>query len=160
MDKTDNKEHEIMSRATKKFGHTPRQLRINEYLSLNPTEALKIAMSEAIKSSPLSREQIVDVMNQMAAAAGIRHDGKNGHITLDILDKWCARSSTGHQIPVKYLPIFCQAAQSLLPFDALMPTGAQVIDGDDVLILKWAKIEKERRNLSRESRRIAQEVGF
>jgi hypothetical protein len=147
-------------RATKKFGHSPRQLTINECLALNPTDALKVAMNEAIKGSCLSREQIVDVMNRLAAAAGINHDGKNRHITPDILDKWCARGSIGHQIPVKYLPLFCQATGSLLPLEALASPLAMVITGEDILLLKWAQIEKNRRSLTKESRRIAQEAGI
>ncbi|MHC1726538.1 MAG: hypothetical protein AB9866_11090 [Syntrophobacteraceae bacterium] len=153
-----------MPRATKKFGHAGRQLTIRDYLSLDPSDALKIAMSEALKEASqtrnLSRAQVVDAMNALVVSAGIHHEGKKSAITEDMLNKWVARGSTNHQIPVKYIPAFCQATGSMLPIEALLPPGAQIIDGEEVVCLKWAKVEIRRRELTKESRRLAQEVGI
>jgi len=149
-----------MARATKKIGHFGKQLTIREYLLLDPTDALKIAMSEALKNCQISRAQVVDAMNQMAVAAGIRHEGKSAGITEDILNKWVARGSSNHMIPVKYIPIFCHVTCSMQPLEALLPPGAHIIDGEDVIRLEWARVEIKRRELAQRSRRLAQEVGI
>lgn len=149
--------------ATKKIGHVGRQLTMRDYLSLDTADQLKVAMSEALKnaaSSGKSRAEVVDEMNRLASISGIRHEGKNSAITEEILNKWVARGSTGHNLPVRYLAIFCQATRSLLPIEAILPPGAGIIDEADVALLKWARVETERKKLNKESKRLAQEAGI
>lgn len=149
-----------MARASRKFGHFGRQLTIRDYLSLDPTDQLKVAMSEALKNCEMSRAAVADAMNSLAASAGMRNEGPNGRITETILDKWVSRASRANQIPVRYIPIFCQATGSLLPIQAILPPGAEVIGSEDSTLLKWAEVETRRRRLARESRRLAQEAGI
>lgn len=150
----------MAARATKKIGHAGKQLTIRDYLSLDTSDQLKIAMQDALKNCEMSRAQIVDELNRLAGISGIRHEGKNGHITEEILNKWVARGSTGHQIPVRYLAIFCQATGSAHPLEALLPPGCEIIGAEDASLLSWARVEVERRKLSRRAKRLAEEVGI
>jgi hypothetical protein len=103
---------------------------------------------------------VVDDMNRFASCAGIRNETRGQCVSEAILDKWVARSSRNHLIPLRLLPVFCQATGSILPLQAMMPPGAEVISGEDVVCLRWARTEREKRRLSRESRRLAQEAGI
>jgi len=129
--------------------------------SLDPTPRLKAAMKEALKNSPLSREEIVDEMNRLAAEEGITTNGRSQKITVTILDKWVAPAAKQHVIPLKYLPLFCKVTESLAPFQALIaPLAAQIISFDEAKLLEWAKLEIERRRLNKRVRQLAQEVGI
>lgn len=150
----------MMGKATKKAGHGGIQLSLRDQVNLDPTDFLKIAMQEALKGCNLSRAQVVDDMNRAATCAGIRNEARGQCVSEAILDKWVARGSRNHLIPLRLLPIFCQVTGSLLPLQAIMPPGAEVISGYDVICLRWARVEKEKRRLSRESRKLAQEVGI
>lgn len=143
--------------ATRKFGHVGVQLTLRDQVSLDPTELLKAAMHEALKRSPLSRAQVVEDMNRLAGASGL--NGKGPKITESMLDKWVARGSA-HIIPIKYLRIFCLVTQSFEPIAALLPPGPEIIGPEDRALLIWARTETERRRLSRQARRLAQEAGI
>lgn len=150
----------MMGKAIKKAGHSGIQLSLRDQVNLDPTDLLKTAMQEALKGSDLSRAQVADDMNRLVSRAGIRNEKRGQCVSEAILDKWAARASRNHIIPLRLLPIFCQVTGSLLPVQAILPPGAEVISGDDVAVLRWARVEKEKRRLSRESRRLAQEVGI
>lgn len=138
-----------------KFGQPLLQLSLRDQLSLDPTDLLKVSMQEAIRGSGLSRGQMADEMNRLASVAGME-----AHITETILDKWVARGSKCHVIPVRYLPIFCQAAGSISPLKALLPPGSEIISGEDVSFLRWARAEAERRKISKKARQFAREAGI
>jgi hypothetical protein len=99
-------------------------------------------------------------MNRLAKKAGIIHEGRSDCITEAILDKWAARGSKTHQIPARYILILCMITDSIAPIEAILPPGHQIISGEEIACLKWAQIEKDRKRLNRESRRIAQEAGI
>ena len=152
----------INGNQRKKTGHVGRQLHFRDQLALDPTDCLKIAMSEALKESSLSREQVVDEVNRLAAIAGITSEGRAQKISVATLDKWVARSAKAHIIPTRYIPIFCQVTGSLLPIAALLPAsaGAEIVSAEEATLLQWAKVEQERRKLQKQSRRLAQEAGI
>jgi hypothetical protein len=81
-------------------------------------------------------------------------------VTEAILDKWAARGARNHIIPLRLIPIFCRVTGSLLPLQALMPQGAELVSGPDLAYLKWARAEIEKRKITRETRRLAQEIGL
>jgi hypothetical protein len=149
----------MVGKARGKSGQVPIQLTLRDVVSLDPTDQLKIAMNEALKGCGLSRAQVVDDMNRLAARAGMRGEDRQA-VTETIIDKWVARGSRAHIIPLKLLPIFCQATGSLLPVQALMPAGSEIVSGEDLVCLRWAKAEKEKRRISREARKLAQEAGI
>ncbi|OQX50296.1 hypothetical protein B5M47_03965 [candidate division CPR3 bacterium 4484_211] len=121
--------------------------------SLNPVSKVKAAIKQAIKGCGLSREQIVDEMNRLAKIENI-----HVKVSLSLLDKWVAQEAT-HIIPWKVLPIFCRVTGSILPLQALVaPLGATVITGKDLKLLEWAKVEIKRRELSRKTRQLLEEI--
>lgn len=130
-----------------------RQVKIFTQPSLNPTSKVKAAMREAVKECPLSREQIVDEMNRLANI-----DGVKVKISLALLDKWVAQS-TPHIIPWKLLPIFCRVTGNILPIQALLaPLGADIIWDKDVRLLQWARVEIQKRAISKRARKLLEDL--
>lgn len=84
---------------------------------LNPAPRLKAAMRQAMSESWLSRAQIVDRMNERAAREGLGN-GRGNRISLAALDGWVAETKA-NLIPVNLLPLFCRAAETLLPLAVL-----------------------------------------
>lgn len=127
----------------------------------DPTPLVKSAMSEAIRASSLSREQIVDEMNRLMKLLDWTTNGRSQGVTTALLDKWVAPSA-GHVIPLRLLPVFCRVVGSNLPLEAFARTfqGARVIDLDDAKLLQWAKSEVELRKAKKRARKLAQEVGL
>lgn len=88
--------------------------------SLDIVPKLKATMVRCLGESSFSREQIVDRMNRLMDEAGI-----NIAITKTSLDKWVSMSSTAHLIPMRLLPVFCRAVESVDPLAVIaVPLGA------------------------------------
>lgn len=65
--------------------------------------ALRILLSEVIRSSKLSREQIAE---RMSAATGVS-------ITCQMLNCYSAESKEKHRFPAAFIPAFCRATGDL-----------------------------------------------
>ena len=114
-------------------------------------------MRQAIKESRFSRDEIVDRMNRAGAAEGLTGSREN-LVTVAALDAWVAESKS-NLIPLRLLPLFCGAVESLLPLKVLADClGAEVIDADEAKILALAKIDLEVKRLARQKRRLSQEL--
>ena len=151
----------INRKEPSKTGHAPVQRSLWDRPSLDPTARLKAAMKEALRNTSLSREQVVDEMNRLAAAEGLTTNGRSQKVTPALLDKWLAPGATQHIIPLKLLPIFCAVVGSVEPLCVLAaPLGARVISEEEAKLLEWARLELERRRLSKRARKLAQEVGI
>jgi|Deesub1362A_J573_1020465.scaffolds.fasta_scaffold03661_5 hypothetical protein len=81
--------------------------------ALDVTMSMKRALSAAMRNSGLSREQIVDRMNELLAGEGLAI-----RVTINALEKWAAPSAR-HMISVPLLPFFCRATGSLEPLRVL-----------------------------------------
>ncbi len=151
----------INGKGAKKSGHG-KQLSLCDNFMSDPGPAVKIAMNESIKSSPLSREQIVEEMNSLAVMAGIKCNGRSQKVTPALLDKWVAGGSGGHHIPLRLLPIFCRVVGSNLPLEVYGKTfpGARIISNDDYQVLEWARAEIRCRQARKMARRKSQEIGI
>ncbi len=121
--------------------------------TLNVTRPLKEAMHAATKNCGLSRDEIVDRMNDLAYRYGVSLASGNGmKLTRDIFEKWVNPQDTSRQVPVKALPIFCAIVKDITPFNILVkPLGAEVIGRDERRKLKWADAKL---NVKRENRVI------
>jgi len=96
-------------------------------------------MRAAAKKCDLSRERIVDRMNDLAGRYGVGLVS-NGRLTLDTFEKWINPSELNRQMPMKALPIFCAVINDHSALDVLArPLGVMVIGEDDQRLLKWAK---------------------
>lgn len=125
--------------------------------SLNPVFRLKAAMRQAMSESRFSRAQIADRMNEAAAREGLNL-GRGHRITTAVIDAWVAESKT-NLIPLSLLPLFCWAAESLLPLQVLAGClGATVIDPQDARLLALAQTDLEVKQLTRRKRQIMQEI--
>lgn len=139
----------------------PKQLQLWDQPGIDPTNRLKAAMREALHACALSREKVVNDMNALATLEGMTCGGKSQKVTEPLLDKWCAAGSTAYVIPPRYIPLFCKVVGSVLPLKALAgPVGAEVITGEDVKLLAWAKVEVARRKLERDAQKLGREVGI
>jgi hypothetical protein len=138
------------------------QMNLWDQLAMNAGPVIKAAMSEAIKRSSMSREEIVDEMNRIALAAGITCNGRCQKVSGAVLDKWVAPGAAAHQIPLRLLPVFCSAVRSNLPLEAYSRcfAGAKVVSEEDYRILEWARLEIASRQSKKRARRLAQEVGI
>ena len=136
------------------------QLDLFDTPSLNPVARVKESMRQAIKISGLARGQVADKVNELARIEGFTTNGKNGEVTTEMLDKWLAPGAE-HIIPWKLIPIFCRVVRSSDPIKALaQPLGAQVIDREDAALLKWAKVERERRKIVKQQKALGWEIGI
>lgn len=136
-----------------------RQLNLWDAPSLNPVPRVKEAMRVSLKGSPLSREQVVDGMNDLARLEGISTNGRAKKVTSEMLDKWVS-NGCDHIIPWKLLPIFCKVVGSVDPLRALVsPLGADLIEEEEINLLKWARAEMESRRLRKVKKKLEAEIG-
>ena len=129
--------------------------------SLNPVPRLKAAMREALKGCGLSREQVVDRMNELASLEGLTTGGRNKKVTLPLLDKWVAEGAPEHVIPTKFIPIFCEAVGDFRVLQVLAGClGLTVIRPEEQKLLEWARAEVEKRRIAKRARKLAEEFGL
>ncbi len=142
--------------------HEGVQLSMSDHLLADAGPAIKDAMFRAIKECPLSRDQIVDAMNDLAARCGVTCNGSTQKVSLAILDKWVAPGSFKHNIPLRMLPIFCRVVGSNLPLETYAEAfvGAKVIAAEDHKVLEWGKAEIECRKARKRQRQISIELGI
>ncbi len=112
-----------------------------EILTFNIVKPLKLAMVSAEKKSGLSREQIVDQMNDLAEQYGLRLTKGNGrNLTIDTLEKWLNSKDRSRVINIKALPVYCRVVGSNEPIAELIkPLGGMLIGQKDAKLLAWAK---------------------
>lgn len=135
-----------------------RQLALFGSRSLNPVGELKRELALAAKSSGLSRPQIVDQINTLIGIERLRTKGKDGLVTLAMLDKWLAAEATESVIPLKLLPTFCRVTDSLGPLQALAaPLEAAVIGPAERILLEMAQAQETRKQAARKERRLAEQ---
>ncbi len=131
----------------------------------DPGPALKAALREADKSAQqkfsMSRETIVDAMNEMGETVGITCNGNARRVTLNIYNKWLSASEK-HHIPLRWLHIFCRAVRSNGPLEVYATFFNQVrmMAEEDLKKLQWAELEIKRRKLNKAAKQLANEVGL
>jgi hypothetical protein len=135
----------------------PCQSNLFGYQDLDLVAALKSAINQALHESSLSREQVVDEINRLGERAGIINKKP---ISLALLDKWAAPSAIAYVPPVRFIPIICQATNSIHPIRAIASAcGAHLINDVDRLILDWGRSELAAREARRRAKKLAAEVG-
>jgi len=128
----------------KSFGHKtdrnpPMQLSLFDAPSFNTCKDQKSTMNAAAKRCGLSREEIVDKMNDLASRYGVSLVS-NGGLRMDTFEKWINPNDLSRQMPTRALPIFCAVINDHSALDILArPLGARVIGDADQRLLKWAK---------------------
>ncbi len=121
--------------------------------SLDVRQTLKAALAAALKSCPLSREQVVDELLDMA----YRH-GMSVSLTRAILEKWCAPSAS-HLPPVSMLPLICRVTGSNLPLQALAePLGLMVAGPREQAAMRVGFALGEKKRATRRFSRAMQDM--
>lgn len=122
--------------------------------TFNTVKILKENMRVTAGLCHLSREEIVDQMNDLADRYGVSLVS-NGRLRLDTFEKWINPNDLSRQMPMKALPVFCAVVMDYSALDVLArPVGAKVIGPEDRNLLKWARAYFSARDARREMRRI------
>ncbi|MBW2052741.1 MAG: hypothetical protein JRI85_10965 [Deltaproteobacteria bacterium] len=116
--------------------------------SLDPTYEVKRQIRLALKESDLSRDQVADAMNELAA-----QDGISKRASKATLDSWTKDSDRDRLPSLMWLNYFCEVVGSLSPYIAVIrPLGGRVIGLDEVKLLNWAEAEQEKRQAAKRAR--------
>ena len=136
------------------------QLNLFARPSFNIGRALKDQLAATAKSSGISREELLDRMNDLAERYGVRlMKGNSSRLTMATFEKWLNPAAMEHVPGINSLLIFCAAANDIAPMTVIMaPLGVQYIDENEVKLLLWAK-EYQKAKLAREKmRKLEQEL--
>ncbi|EGJ49014.1 hypothetical protein [Desulfocurvibacter africanus] len=122
--------------------------------------ALKDAMRHAVEHSELSRDQVVDAMNSIAAKRGARLSNGNAQaLTRAVLDKWLDPADGQRLIPVRALDIFCEATGSIAPLDAIAQAlGARVVGPADIKKIEYFDTHMALERSRKTARQLRQEI--
>jgi len=127
---------------------TAHQLDLFKNLSLNPTYEIKRQIRLALAGSYLSRNEIADRMNEISAAEGMRKS-----ITKAQIDNWAKDSDPDRLPSLPWLTIFCVVMNTAAPITAMIrPLGAEIISGEDALVLKWGRAEIAKKDAMKRAR--------
>ncbi len=141
-----------MSKSRKRIADNPDQLTIfdlitaksqekNEFGSLRVVDELKAALTNALKSSPLSRHQVAGEMSHTLSV----------EITKGQIAAWTANSKSARHIPAEYLPAFCRVTQSIEPIEVLgRKAGFFVLAGPEALKGEIHELKDEAKKLREE----------
>ncbi len=110
-------------------------------ITYNVVKPVKLAMVQAEKSCGLSRDEIVDGMNDLAEQFGVNLiKGSGKRLTVDTLEKWLNPNDRTRVINIKALPIFCRIVKDNGAIGELVkPLGGMLIGKQDARLLAWAK---------------------
>lgn len=136
------------------------QLNLFDRPTLNVLREVKERMATAARDCGMSREQLVDAMNDLAARYGVcLVGGRNGGLTRETLEKWLNQQDREHCPSLKALPVFCAAVRDTGAMQALVqPLGWQVINEQDARLLQWAKLYHSAKDVSRRMKKLEAEL--
>jgi hypothetical protein len=120
---------------------------------------LKAAMNRAAADSPLSRDQILEKMNDLSLRAGRRLTGGNAKkISLDTLEKWLNPESD--QVPTaRAVNVFMHACNTVLPLEAWAGGhGCGLMSPKDRKLRDLAEKQMLARRTAAEARRLESEL--
>lgn len=137
-----------------------KQLELFNMITLNIAKPLKAAMNDDVKASGKSREQLVDIINDLAERNGVGLVHGNGScLTLDTFEKWMNVADLSRVIPLKALPVFCAATGRHTPLAIIARSmGLRVIDDREQKMLSWAEAKLEIQKKNRQVRRLEAEL--
>lgn len=122
-----------------------RQQGLFDQPSFNVTDDLKKAIHKAAKNCGMSREQVLDHMNELASRYGLNIAGGGGkRLSLETLEKWLNPQECNRIPPVKALPIFCAVVGDYSPISILArPLGLEIINEKESRLLRWARLYRK-----------------
>ncbi|MBM9605939.1 hypothetical protein [Desulfopila inferna] len=137
----------------------PRQLDLFNQTSLSTVmRDIKGAMNQAVKESGKSREQVVDMMNELAARYGTRLNGRGG-LSRETFEKWLNIEDDSRQPSIKGVVFFCAVLQTSTPLAAIVSLlGGEIIEGADISMLKWARKYHQAKELRKQMKQLEDEL--
>ncbi|MDH5524482.1 MAG: hypothetical protein OEY01_10895 [Desulfobulbaceae bacterium] len=138
---------------------TPKQLDLFNRPSFHTiTRDIKSAMNQAIKKSNLKREQVLDLMNDLAERRGVRMNGKGG-LSKDTFEKWLNVEEESRMPGIKGLTIFCAVLGTASPLEPMTRLlGHMIIEGNDIAMLEWARRYHKTKDLRKQMRKLEEEI--
>lgn len=128
---------------------SPNQLQLFPAKNLNILYETKRQIRLALSGSRLSRDEVADAMNALAA----RDNAHVVRITGATIDGWCKDSDITRVPNIEALVLFCAVLQSLDPIRPMLQVlGADAIGAEDAALLAWARAERERRRATKRAR--------
>lgn len=117
------------------------QLKLFSQPTLNVLREVKARMADAAKASGLSRDELLDMMNELADRYGVCLAGGRGQrLAMATFEKWLNPEDKEHLPSLKALPVFCAATNDISPMRAMIePLGWQIIGDQDARLLAWAR---------------------
>ncbi len=116
--------------------------------NLNIVAEVKRQIRIALGKTVLSRDQVVDRMNGLAA-----RDGLKKTVTKAALDSWCKDSDPGRMPGLGGLILLCRVLGTVEPIRALArPLGCEIVGVEDRKVLVWGKAEIEKRKAIKKAR--------
>ena len=107
----------------------PIQLDLFNRPTLNVARSLKIAMNDDVRESGLSREQLVDRMNELAGKYGVcLANGNCKRLTMEILEKWLNPNGHDPADPVEGAAGFLRGRGTVLGHRHSCPPGRPACD--------------------------------
>lgn len=124
------------------------QLKLFQSTSFNPTYEIKRQIRLALGNSSLSRDEVVDRMNEIAVAEGMRKK-----VSKAILDGWAKDSDPDRLPSLPCLTIFCRVMDTTGPLNAMAnPLGYAVIGAENANVLAWGQAELHKRRAAKRAR--------
>jgi hypothetical protein len=138
----------------------PRQLSLFDMPTLNVMADYKTALNEAARKSGMSRDHIVDAMNQLADRYGVRLTrGRGKRLTVETLEKWLSINEERRVMPVQALPVFCEVVRDYAPLNVIArPLGLSVIGPEEEKLLRWARLKMKQKADAAEMRAIEKDI--
>lgn len=138
----------------------PTQLKLFRHSGLHTVvRDIKEALNQEIKASGKSREQVLDLMNELAKRHGMSLNGKNG-VSKDLFDKWLNAEDDSRVPGLKGLTLLCAALGTVRPMGVMMASlGGMAIEDEDIKMLEWARVYHKTKALRKKMRKIEEELG-
>jgi hypothetical protein len=138
----------IIHLQTRLLVYTKNQLSLFGDQNLNIVAEVKRQIRMALAKTTMSRDQIVDQMNALAARDGLRET-----MTKATLDGWCKDSDASRMPSIVRLVLFCHVLGTIEPFRAVTrPLGCDVVGPEEKAVLRWGKAELEKRRAAKRAR--------
>ncbi len=125
----------------------------NQVLDLEPL--IKSALHNAARESRLSREQLVDRANAIAARSGVRLNKNAKKLSLEVLEKWLNPADRDHMPSLNALQVLMLALENQDPLRVLARAmGAELLSAQEAKLLQAAKLEREIKQLQQQKKRL------
>jgi hypothetical protein len=119
---------------------------------------IKAEMNQAVKDSGKSRDQVVDMMNELAARYGTRLNGRGG-LSRETFEKWLNAEDESRLPSIKGITFFCAVLKTTAPLAAMVNLlGGEIIEGADISMLKWARKYHQAKNLRKQMKQLEDEL--